>query len=85
MYWLPMYISADRRSGIGPGQFTVRFKEGGDEVELTVKWPAPFTDLEILHRKWIKSMGSDLMERCHQKVLGFEALLRIFRQHDRFN
>lgn len=68
-------------SGIGPGDFSLRVVEGGRELELTVQWPNPLTDLDTMHKKWLLSNGLDHMERYHPKYLGFEAALKHFREH----
>lgn len=42
-------------SGVNTGDFTTRVREEGAELDLTVKWPIPLNDVEMLHQKWLTS------------------------------
>ena len=64
-------------SGVSPGKFRVRVMPGGRVLELVVEWPAPLTDLRLLHKKWIAPLtADDRIETYHPKFLGFEAALK---------
>lgn len=73
-------------SGVGVGDFMLRVIEDGDVLELTVKWPAPMVDIELMHVKWLKNgedgkpISTDIT-RHHPKILGFQKKLRMVRQH----
>lgn len=67
-------------SGVGPGNFSVRVIEGGRELEVCIRWPEAFSDLEVLHKKWIRSQESDHIEVYHPKLIGFENCLKQLRE-----
>lgn len=35
--------------------------------------------LDVLHRKWLFSFGSDKIEKYHPKLIGFESFLKSYR------
>lgn len=66
-------------SGVGPGGYSTRVREGGRELELTVRWPSPMNSVHHLHRVWLRA-DSDAMEVYHPKVLGFDNSLKGLRE-----
>lgn len=73
-------------SGVGPGDFKVRVIEDGDVLELTVSWPMPLVNIEMMHAKWLKCdeqgklISTDVTPH-HPKILGFQKKLRMVREH----
>jgi len=66
-------------SGVNKSDFTLQVLEGGLTLELTVQWPAPLIDLNLLHQKWLREAKKD--EDCpftmfHPKVLSLEDALK---------
>lgn len=66
-------------SGVTVGNFSYRVLEGGREFELTVRWPDPMVDLDMMHKKWLTEDGPGRMEKYHPKYIGFEHALKVFR------
>lgn len=69
-------------SGVGPRQCSTRIVEGGRELELTVKWPVPLTDLSVMHKKWLNSRAADIIGVYHPKYIGFETALNALRNNE---
>lgn len=63
-------ICVNLPSGIEVSGFSVRVVEGGEFLEVTVVWPKPFLDVEVLHRKWIKleKEDSEFMSGYHPEI-----------------
>lgn len=59
--------------------FKVRVIEEGDCLELTVDWPKPLTDINMMHRKWL--VNDSEFTDVHPKILGFEAALKNLREN----
>lgn len=55
-------------SGVGSEHFSIRMMEGVMRLELTVKWPTPLCDREIMHRKWLTATGPGKMEKLSEMV-----------------
>ena len=66
-------------SGVGPGDWSAHVSEGGDFYEVEVHWPVEFSDVNLLHRKWLNSKRADRLEPYHPKILGFERALKSLR------
>lgn len=64
--------------GVGSGSFSVRLVDDAQCLVLSVKWPEPFLDLPVMHKKLISN--STGFEMCHPKVSGFEASLKRLRK-----
>lgn len=66
-------------SGVGPGGYSTRVREGGRELELTVRCPRPISSVHRLHRVWLRA-DSDAMESYLPKMMGFENFLKGLRE-----
>lgn len=66
-------------SGVNKSDFTLQVLEGGQSLELTVQWPMPLVDLDMLHQKWLRQPTDDNNCRFtmfHPKVLALEDALK---------
>jgi len=45
-------------SGVNRSDFTLQILEGGMSLQISVKWPSPLVDLELLHQKWLKDQAT---------------------------
>jgi len=66
-------------SGVNKSDFTLQVLEGGVLLQLTVKWPEPLVDLNLLHQKWLRPVEKDdntLFTMFHPKVLALEDALK---------
>lgn len=98
-FFKPLYIIGEREepstrtkrltvvlvlpSGVNRSDFTLQVLEGGMSLQLTVKWPNPLVDLQLLHQKWLKPVESDqttVFTMFHPKVLSLENALKKKRQ-----
>ena len=59
----------------------MRVTEDGKCVELTVLWPRPLVDMELVRKKWLSqdALAGEKFERYHPKCVGFEASLKELR------
>lgn len=48
---------------------------------MHVKWPLPSCNVEMLHRKWLRS-EEDRLDSYHQKLLGFENALKVYQKKE---
>jgi len=46
-------------SGVNKSDFTIQVLDAGLLLQLTVKWPVPLVDLELLHQKWLRPVDKD--------------------------
>lgn len=74
-------ISADivLPTGVGADDYTLQVGQAGRSLIMRCIWPATFTDISTLHRKWLSRDGTGSMEVYHPKILGFEAPLKDLR------
>ncbi|PXF42241.1 hypothetical protein BWQ96_08037 [Gracilariopsis chorda] len=63
-------------SGVGRGEFLIQIIDGGECLELSVTWPQPLVDVELMHRRWLQSVHADRMQSYHPKIIGFQNSLR---------
>jgi len=70
-------------SGVNKSDFTIQVLDAGLLLQLTVKWPVPLVDLELLHQKWLRPVDKESVQpftMYHPKVLAFENALKTKRQ-----
>lgn len=67
---------------VGAVEFSLRVMEGARELQLTIQWPTALINLQMLHKKWIESLGPNRMEEYYPTILGFEGLLKKFRNQN---
>ena len=64
---------------VGYNDYTLRVSEGGRSFPMRCGWPPEFCQMDILHRKWLRSEASESMELYHPKILGFESFFQNLR------
>ena len=65
-------------SGIESGGFSLRVGDSGESIERNVLWPRTLVDMEVLHRKWLKSEAQKF-KTYHPNMVGFENALKQLR------
>lgn len=68
-------------SGIGTGDFSINVVDGGQYLQLAVRWPQPLLDVLVMHRWKLTDSDSTFMP-YHPSVLGFEATLSELRSRN---
>lgn len=58
-------------SGVQCGDYSIHVVSRGLCLEMKCKWPVEFCNVELLHRKWLKS-DKDKLEPYHPKLSGFD-------------
>jgi len=66
-------------SAVGTGMFSMRVRDGGGYLELTIIWPKVLVDIELMHRKCLKAGVTDSLAIYHPKFMGFRRALRKLR------
>ena len=66
-------------SGVGSGNFTITVVDGGQFLQLAVRWPQALVDVLVMHRWKLADSQSGFM-LYHPSVLGFEASLSELRK-----
>ena len=68
-------------SGIEPRKFSYSVNPDDRSIfEMSVLWPNPLVDMEVLHRKWITSEGDHKILSYHSKITAFESSLKQLRK-----
>lgn len=66
-------------SGVDAGGFSLRVVDGGQFLEITVKWPRPLIDLNLMHKKWLGGPDSTY-QVYHPEFIGFQEGMKKLRQ-----
>lgn len=69
-------------SGIGEGDFAWRVIGEGHVLEISVIWPPPLQQPEIMHKKWLNKDNREGFEMYHPKVVGFQLALKQLRKRN---
>ncbi|KAI0565751.1 hypothetical protein FGB62_15g04 [Gracilaria domingensis] len=67
-------------SGIGKSSFGVYVVDGGEYLEISVSWPEPLLDIELLHKTFLED-PNDNFQMDHPKVSRFCNALKYLRKH----
>lgn len=74
-------LSVQLPAGTEAGMFKCRVDPNNRKVfEVSVVWPKPLVDVEVMHRKWLTSTGPDRIQAYHPKILAFQAALKELRR-----
>lgn len=66
-------------SGTGAGDWSAHVADGEYFYDVEVYWPEEFSDVKLLHGKWLHRKGADRLEPYHPKMIGFESALKALR------
>ena len=65
--------------GVRKQDFAISVSKGGKQLELTVTWPDPMVNVELLHRKWLpnsEKRAQNQFTMFHPFVLSLEDALK---------
>ena len=62
-------------SGVCEEDFQASVSEDGLFIEISVQWPAPIVDIDLLHKYWVDTSLQTGFELFHPRVTGFEETL----------
>lgn len=65
-------------SGIDSGGFSLRIGDSDESIEPNVLWPCALVDMEVLHRKWLKS-EANYFQTYHPRIAAFGNALKQLR------
>lgn len=68
-------------SGVSAKTFLFKVLEEGRILELTVDWPRPLSDVEMMHTEWLTPGATNGFTEYHPRVVAVDNALKELRKH----
>jgi len=76
--WKMLSVIVLLPSGVRSGDFALHLAEDGSFLQVSIMWPEPMIDAEVLLKK---KLDEGQIVKYHPRILGFTESLRWYRQH----